>query len=260
MLGLDDAITGLGDTSGILIALVVAVLLGLRHATDPDHLTAVSMLILSNDDGGVRRAARLGLAWGLGHGVTLFAFGLPLVLAGTGYLPGAVRQAAEVSIGVVIAALAVRLLARWRGGYFHTHPHRHGETRHAHPHSHERSTPAANSSHPSLHEHGHAEQLGRTARGAFGVGLLHGLGGSAGAGILLVGAISSGSEAAVALLLFASATALSMAAASMLMGSALARPGVQRWLHASVPALGVASLAFAVWYALGALETVPYAF
>jgi hypothetical protein len=68
MLGLDNAITGLGDTGGILIALVVAVLLGLRHATDPDHLTAVSMLILSDDDGGIRRARGSGSPgeWGTG--------------------------------------------------------------------------------------------------------------------------------------------------------------------------------------------------
>jgi len=257
MFGLDDALAGLGEGGGIVVALVVAVLLGLRHATDPDHLTAVSMLILSDERRGVRRAGRLGLSWGVGHGVTLFALGLPLVALGADSLPQSVHRAAEVAIALVIAVLAVRLLVRWRRGYFHAHPHRHGELVHAHPHLHESTSRAP---HPAGHEHTHAERLGRTPAGAFGVGLLHGVGGSAGAGILLVGAISRGSEAALALLLFACATAISMAAASTLVGSALTRPSIRHRLRAAVPVLGVASIVFAAWYALGAVETVPYVF
>ena len=79
--GLDDALAGLGGGS-VALALLVAVLLGLRHATDPDHLTAVATLIVSDARDGPRRARRLGLAWGLGHALTLFAFGLPVVLVG----------------------------------------------------------------------------------------------------------------------------------------------------------------------------------
>ena len=44
--------------AGLLTALAVAFLLGLRHATDPDHLTAVSTLVLGNRRGGLRRAGR----------------------------------------------------------------------------------------------------------------------------------------------------------------------------------------------------------
>src|SRR5215210_1598392 len=57
-----------------------AVLFGIRHATDPDHLTAVSTLVLSRDTNGARRAGVLGLAWGMGHAMTLLAFGIPLLL------------------------------------------------------------------------------------------------------------------------------------------------------------------------------------
>ena len=93
------------------MALSVAVLLGLRHATDPDHLTAVSTLVLGDRHQGTRRAGALGLAWGLGHAATLFAFGLPVILVGR-FLPEAVTGAAEMAIGVVIVALAARLLLR----------------------------------------------------------------------------------------------------------------------------------------------------
>ena len=131
-----------------------------------------------------RRARRLGLAWGLRHGTTLFAFGLPLILVVTA-LPTGVHQAAEVTIGAVICLLALRLLLRWRGGAFHSHPHSHGDRRHAYPHVHESADVHA---HEAAHGHRHDESLGRTPGAAFGIGLVHGVGGSAGAGILLVGA------------------------------------------------------------------------
>jgi ABC-type nickel/cobalt efflux system permease component RcnA len=253
--GLDDWLATLGDGS-LVLALAVAVLLGLRHATDPDHLTAVATLIAGDRDRGVRRARLLGLAWGGGHALTLFLFGLPLVLVGSA-LPHRVGQVAEVAIGMLIAALAVRLLVRWRQGAFHAHAHTHDGVRHAHPHAHEHVHDAA---HEHQHDHAHDEALGRSPLAAFGIGLVHGIGGSAGAGILLVGAASQGAEGVVMLALFAAGTAVSMALASAGFGLALARGTLTGRLEGLVPALGACSLLFGVWYALGALETVPYVF
>lgn len=255
MLGLDDSIAGLGDGGTIAIALVVAVLLGLRHATDPDHLTAVSSLILGTATGGSRHAGALGLAWGLGHAITLTALGLPFVLYGDA-LPDGVHRAAEIGIGALIVALAARLLVRWRRGYFHVHPHQHGEVVHAHPHVHEHA-PAHDA---GAHEHSHAEGLGRTPLAAFGIGLVHGIGGSAGAGILLVGTIEDSGVAAVALGVFAAATAVAMAAVTLAFGYLLSRRPVAVRLEAAVPVLGVFGMLFGLWYALGSLEAVPYVF
>ena len=81
MFGLDNRLAELGAGSGsLLIALVVALLLGLRHATDPDHLTAVTVLV-AGEAPSPRRAARLGLCWGLGHGTSLLALGADRRLA-----------------------------------------------------------------------------------------------------------------------------------------------------------------------------------
>jgi ABC-type nickel/cobalt efflux system permease component RcnA len=255
VLGLDAWLAGLGEGS-LVLALAVAVLLGLRHATDPDHLTAVATLIAGDRDRGPARARRLGLAWGAGHALTLFLCGLPLVVLGDA-LPERVAQVAEVAIGVLIAGLAVRLLVRWHEGAFHAHVHAHDGVRHAHPHVHEHPHGEA-----AVHEHHHEhdEALGRSPRAAFGIGLVHGVGGSAGAGILLVGAASQGVEGVATLALFAAGTAVSMALASSGFGIALARGTLAGRLRATVPALGAASLLFGVWYALGALETVPYVF
>src|SRR5919199_1862359 len=138
MLGLDDFIASLSDGATLLVVAAVAVVLGLRHATDPDHLAAVTTLMASTRERAARRAAALGLAWGSGHATSLFAFGLPIVLY-RAYLPEAVQQAAETAVGVVIVALAIWLLARWRRGLFHAHRHEHESDAHAHGHAHVRS-------------------------------------------------------------------------------------------------------------------------
>jgi hypothetical protein len=240
--GIDDALAGLGG-GNVALALLVAVLLGLRHATDPDHLTAVATLIVSDARDGAARARRLGLAWGLGHALTLFAFGLPVVLVGDA-LPEPFQRAAELAIGLVIAGLAVRLLVRWRRGCFHTHAHVHDGVAHAHPHVHERRD--------DLHRHGHTEVIGRSAHAAFGIGLVHGAGGSAAVGVLLVGAVSDTVPGVAALALFAAATAVSMALLSTGVGIALARGVIGHRLESLVPWMGTASLLFGAWYALGA--------
>ena len=86
MFGLDNWIAGLSNGASVGVVLFVAVLLGLRHATDPDHLAAMTTLVASGHERATRSAARLGAWWGLGHGVTLVVFGVPILLAGR-YLP-----------------------------------------------------------------------------------------------------------------------------------------------------------------------------
>lgn len=250
MSGLDQQLAQLGNGHALIVVLAVALLLGLRHATDPDHLAAVSTLIASKPEDGTRRAGKLGLAWGAGHATTLLLFGLPIVLFKS-YLPAPVERGAEVAVGVLIMALAVRLLWRWRSGRFHVHPHRHGELehRHLHPHVHGEN---------HLHRHDSGPQLGRSPLQAYGIGLVHGMGGSAGVGVLLLAGIPGKAEAAAALVLFGLAAAVSMAGLSLGFGYAITRGPLLRRVLALAPALGVTTLLFGAWYALGALSAVPY--
>jgi cytochrome c biogenesis protein CcdA len=238
MLGIDETLT-----------FFAAVLLGMRHATDPDHLTAVSTLVLSRDADGARRAGVLGLAWGVGHATTLLAFGIPLLLFAR-RLPAGLLQSAEVAIGLIIIFLAARLLLRWRRGQYHSHPHVHAGVLHVHPHAHEGDHPK----HSAGHVHAHAERLGRSPVAAFGIGMVHGLGGSAGAGILVLGAASSRVPGLAALVLFAAGTAASMAFVSAAFGYALARPAVANRVGSVIPLLAVVSLVFGAWYALSAIR------
>src|SRR5215210_671071 len=148
MATMDSWLEGFLDGSaGMGVVLLVSLLLGLRHASDPDHLAAVTTLIASEEPDVVRKATFMGFSWGLGHGTTLVLLGLPLVLLGQ-YLPEKIQQAAEVAIGIIIiVVLAIRLLVRWRRGIFHAHPHTHdGGEPHRHLHSHTEDF---------VHEHAH---------------------------------------------------------------------------------------------------------
>jgi ABC-type nickel/cobalt efflux system permease component RcnA len=247
--GLDERIASLSDGASLWIVLAVAILLGLRHATDPDHLAAVTSLVASGRERAGRSAARLGLAWGLGHATTLFAFGLPIVLFGR-YLPEGVQRAAETLVAVVIVGLALRLLYRWRTGYFHVHEHRHEREGFSHLHLH---------SHAQDPGHRHRHRV-RTPLGAFGIGLVHGMGGSAGVGVLILASVSSRTLAVAALVLLAVFTAVSMTIVSTGFGWTLASRPLRSAFNGVAPLLGVASLAFGIWYGLGALDLAPYAF
>jgi high-affinity nickel permease len=228
VIGLDERIAALSTGASVWIVLAVALLLGLRHATDPDHLAAVTTLIAGGHEHAARRAGELGLAWGVGHAATLFAFGLPVILF-NGFLPQPVQRAAESMIGLVIVLLALRLLFRWRCGElrFHVHPHAHGA---------------------------------RTRRGAFAIGLVHGMGGSAGVGVLVLASVQSTGLAVVSLVLLAVFTAVSMGVLSSGLGSMLVSRPARAAFGSVAPALGGASLAFGIWYATAAWSLAPYPF
>jgi ABC-type nickel/cobalt efflux system permease component RcnA len=245
--GLDDWIASFSDGTTLLVVVAVAVVLGLRHATDPDHLAAVTTLVASGRERTVRRASKLGLSWGLGHATSLLAFGLPIVLF-KAFLPEPVQRAAETAVGLVIVALAVWLLVRWRRGLFHLHVHAH-ERLHAHGHVHDGGG-----------RHPHRGRPARSPLQAYGIGLVHGMGGSAGIGVLLLASIHDRLIASAALGLFAFCTALSMAALSTGFGMTLASGPARRLFPRLAPVLGVTSLAFGLWYALGALSLAPYYF
>jgi high-affinity nickel permease len=226
MFGLDEKIAAYSDGASIWIVLAVAVLLGLRHATDPDHLAAVTTLVAGGGEGAARRAGKLGLAWGLGHAATLFAFGLPILLLDN-FLPHRVEQAVETVIGCVIVCLALRLLVRWRRGELGFHPHPRG---------------------------------GRTRRGAFTIGLVHGVGGSTGIGVLVLASVRSTGLAVISLALLAVLTAVSMTLLSSGFGSMLASRSARTSPGAIAPALGTASVVFGIWYAAAAWSLAPYPF
>jgi hypothetical protein len=210
--GLDQEIASLASGRP-LVALAVTLLLGLRHPLDPDHLAAVGAMAKDSR----RRSALIGLSWGVGHATTVVAFGVPVVLWAA-VMPEGVHLAVEALIGVVIFALGLRLLIRHGRGELHEHPHK----------------PP-----PSLRE-------------AYAVGVVHGAGGSAAIGLLIIAAIPNHGVALAGLLMFSISTAVATSAVAA---------GLGRSLRA-VPArpMGGCVCAFGLWYLAAAAVGVPYPF
>ena len=129
---IDTWLTGLFDGAPLLVALAIAFLLGLRHASDPDHLVAVTSLVAA-EDGDTRAAARLGAWWGLGHAAMLVVIGIPLI-AFKSELPVWLESGAEKAIGLVIVVLALRVIWKWFRGDFRAGRHAHPEPEGAHSH------------------------------------------------------------------------------------------------------------------------------
>lgn len=231
---LDALLQGLFAGATLPVALLVAFLLGLRHASDPDHLVAVTSLVAA-EDGDTRKAASLGAWWGVGHATSLLALGVPLI-AFKAQLPGWLETSAEKAIGVVILVLAARVVFKWaRGDYragAHAHESGHSRRRHLRRGG----------------EHRHVKV--RTRGQAAMIGLLHGLAGTGAVVVLLIAALPTQFEAALALAVFAPMSVASMAACTAAFAWILTRPLVEP-LYRSVliPGLGLFGVMFGLSYA-----------
>jgi high-affinity nickel permease len=233
---LDSLLTGMFDGAPLLVALGIAFLLGIRHATDPDHLVAVTSLVAA-EDGDTAKAARLGAWWGVGHAAALVALGIPLI-AFKAELPGWLESGAEKTIGVVILVLAVRVIVKWMRGDYRA-------TSHSHDGGHRRRRHLRRGA-GSAHRH----VTVRTPAQAASIGLLHGLAGTGAVVLLLIAALPSQLEAGLALAVFAPMSIASMAACTAAFAWVLTRPIVEPvYRTVLIPGLGLFGVMFGLWYA-----------
>lgn len=153
-----------------LSVLMVGLLLGMKHATEADHLAAVATLATRQTS--LAQTLRQGVAWGIGHTLTLLAFGGAVFVLGQAISPG-LEQALETSVGLMLVVLGADVLRRLLRERIHFHVHHHdGATEHVHAHSHR----GEGRHEQSPHRHEHAR---RWPLRALAVGMMHGLAGSA---------------------------------------------------------------------------------
>jgi High-affinity nickel-transport protein len=233
---LDGLLTGLLDEAPLLAALAIAFLLGLRHASDPDHLVAVTSLVAA-EKGDTGKAARLGAWWGVGHAGALLAIGIPLIAFKT-ELPASVESGAEKAIGVVILLLALRVIFKWVRGDFRASAHAHADG------GHDRQRHLRRNG-----EGGHRHVPVRSPAQAVGIGTLHGLAGTGAVVLLLIATLPTQLEAALALAVFAPMSIVSMAACTAAFAWVLTRPIVEPvYRTVLIPGLGLFGVMFGLWY------------
>jgi hypothetical protein len=220
----------------------------LRHATDADHIVAVSTLV--SDGGGARRGAKIGAFWGAGHLLTIFAMGGALVLLRVKISPR-VEWAMELMVAIVLIALGTGTIYNCLSGRFHFHEHQHGGRAHAHLHFH--------AARDTQHEHGgHAPKILRLRRTPLLLGMAHGLAGTAGLALLVLTSIPTRALGILYLIVFGAGALAGMAAFGLLLGGALALPMAHasnrlRWLNGMRLLAGAGSGALGVALVLRAL-------
>src|SRR6266545_1875184 len=191
--------------TGILAVLAIGGLLGFRHAFEPDHLAAVSTLASRPGPKSVWSVARLGLAWGLGHTVTLGAVAL-LVLALGARVPPSLWPSAELAVAALLMLLGGTVVWRYARGRWHMHLHAHEGDPHFHLHSHAQD---------AGHAHGHARA---DARRSLGFGVAHGLAGSGAIAVLLAAAAPTPGLRVAYFAAFGAGTIVGMLAVSITLG------------------------------------------
>lgn len=198
----------------MLYVLGLGFLFGLRHALDADHIAAVAALATRSRS--VKDTVHVGVAWGLGHGLTLFAVSIVVLVMGAGF-PERVAALAEFLVGIMLVGLGLDVVRRTIRERLHVHGHGHADDGyHVHIHSH-----AGEDRHEDArHQHSHPAGLPRRAAV---VGLMHGLAGSAALLLLTLGAFDSVLVALAYVALFGIGSTLGMAVLSFTMALPLRR-------------------------------------
>jgi len=186
--------------------LLIGFLLGIRHATDPDHLAAVATLAIRHHS--LAQSVRQGVAWGIGHTVVL-VIGGSIVLAFGSSIPHGIATTLELVVGGLLIALGADVLRRLVRERKHVHVHTHeGGIRHLHVHSH------ATAERRAAHHHEHTHAGGLPWR-ALAIGMTHGMAGSAGLIVLSLGAVQSWKTGVAFIALFGAGSIVGMATLSI---------------------------------------------
>ncbi len=229
---------------GTLAVLGLGLVFGLKHATEVDHVVAVSTIVSEHRN--IFRAALVGVLWGAGHTASLVVVGI-VVLVLRVSIPAQVGNWLEFGVALMIIALGVNAFVRAmrRRSAVHLHKHRHDGISHAHLHFHEDD---------SLHEGAavvHSHSISRIGIKPLLVGAMHGLAGSAALTLLVLAQIESVALGILYLIIFGFGSILGMVLMSTLVGlpfalSARRLSGVSYGLQSVVGAL---SIGFGFWYA-----------
>ena len=217
-----------GTALNVVSFLFLGFFLGMRHATDADHVVAIATIV--SRERSVAGSALIGAAWGVGHTITVMAVGAAIIVFGV-VIPPKLGLSMEFAVGIMLVLLGILTLtgmgravgaahahahAAVPGGHvvdLHDHLHTHGDYVHRRPHGH---GPGA---------HGHADghtplaRLDRSGLGRiafyqwlrpFAVGLVHGLAGSAAVALMVLSVIRETAAALGYLLLFGLGTIVGM--------------------------------------------------
>lgn len=243
------------DTAAITALFVASFLLGLKHATEPDHLAAVSTIVSERKS--IWSAAIVGGLWGIGHTISLVAAGI-LVIFLHFQIGERLALVLEFCVALMLIGLGINALRKAiRGAEIHFHTHKHNGVTHTHIHTHDKAT-----SHSDEKPHPHEHELPNLSLRPLVVGIVHGLAGSGALMLLILSTISSTAVGIAYILIFGAGSIGGMVLMSMLVGLpfhlSLNRIAWADWLLRG--AAGTFSLCFGLFmvYDIGVTQELFY--
>ena len=198
----------MGTELGILTAVVMGLLLGLKHATDADHVVAVATIV--KDSKNAWRSIWVGASWGFGHSTPLVILGVAILLLDDQFLYQyeEISRYFEMGVGVMLVFLGLQVFWNIKRGKIHMHYHDHDGGSHVHIHStHAPSEP------PEIEKLHGVFKFGKPVfrlRSYF-IGMIHGLAGTAAVMLALLPTIDSFWFGLTYLILFGIGSIVSMA-------------------------------------------------
>ena len=221
-----------------LLAAMLGVLLGIRHAFEPDHLAAVSTL--AAEDRSVKGGLFLGALWGIGHSLALLLVGGTLAVIET-RMPVRLADGLELVVGVMIVGLGLRAIVRavreGRTGMLRTHSH--GEVLHTHP---------------AKAPHVHVRRWTLATRPLL-IGIVLGLAGSGALTALVLAELPTVAARLTYIALFGAGSVVGMSLLSALCGVPLARlQRAPKLMAACLLGVGVLSVSAGAWWGLTAAQ------
>ncbi len=253
-----------------LAVLILGFFLGMRHATDADHVIAVSTIV--SRERSLSKAALIGALWGVGHTLTIVLVGAAIIIFNI-VIPPRVGLTMEFAVGLMLILLGILNLtgmSRWMSEKFSpAHPHITGE--HAHIHEHGSHLHFHRHAHAPVEEH-HGDSLAepKWLRGPFGslgmfhslrpllIGIVHGLAGSAAVALLVLSTIHDPRWGVFYLLIFGLGTIAGMMLITAAMSLPFSYAGTRfAWLNRGlVTGSGLLSLAFGLFvvYQIGIVD------
>ncbi len=238
-------------STGAFAVLGLGLVFGLKHATEVDHVVAVSTIVSEHRK--LSRAALVGGLWGVGHTVSLLIVGA-IVLALRIAIPERVANWFEFGVALMIIGLGANAFARAlrKRSDIHVHKHLHDGLAHAHIHFHDTDSPLHDDSLTAdSHAATHAHAIRRIGFKPLLVGAMHGLAGSAALTLLVLTQINSMALGLLYLIVFGVGSIFGMLLMSGLIGlpfalSARKLTGIHYGLQATA---GAVSIIFGFWYA-----------
>ena len=244
----------LNTVIAFLSIIALGFFLGMRHATDPDHVIAVTTIV--SRERKISKAAWIGVFWGTGHTLTILVVGAAIILFGL-VIPPRLGLSMELSVGAMLIVLGVMNVVSFVRNLptqtdtssdpdlVHSHAHSHGDYIHSHHHG-----------QPEVHEHSdektpvawldrslHRFKLYQPVRPLI-IGIVHGLAGSAAAALLVLATIRNPRWAVAYLFVFGAGTIAGMMLITMSIASAFHLASGRKFFHRLALASGLLSVGF----------------